>query len=128
MRLTKKKAIKITIELWTWLATTGSEDKGSWPGWRKYGRMFRSCPLCEYGNQRKQARKRYKKFNPLNVCRACPFFIQYGRCIKCYGGTIMWAAGPSYYGKWNRSGTTKTRKKYAKLFLNQIKELQRIYK
>lgn len=130
MKLTKKKAIKITIELWTWLATTGSGDKSSWPGWGKYDRMFCSCPLCEYGDQRRQARKRYKEFNPLNICRACPFFIQHGRCTKHLpeifldGGATMWAANPSYYDKWYRSGTAKTRKKYAKLFLNQTKELR----
>lgn len=49
MRLTKKKAVEITKELWGWCAKTG-EQKAHWPGWKhyKYGSHAADCPLCEY--------------------------------------------------------------------------------
>lgn len=47
MKLTKKKAIEISIELWTWLAKTGRKYKSDWPRWKEYGRMQDDCALCE---------------------------------------------------------------------------------
>ena len=47
MRLTKRKAVEITKELWEWLAETG-ESKWGWPKWEEYGDFHASCPLCEY--------------------------------------------------------------------------------
>jgi len=46
MRLTKKKAVQITKELWEWLAETG-EDKEAWPKWEEYGEFDSNCALCE---------------------------------------------------------------------------------
>ena len=92
--LTKKKAIEISIELWTWLAETGSEEKGGWSGWNGYGVMQGNCALCEYDAQKE------------NDCLACP--------INC---------SLSPFARWWYANTIEERKKYASLFLEQLKEL-----
>ncbi len=38
MKLTQKKALMISIELWEWLKESGLQ-KEDWPGWEKYGEM-----------------------------------------------------------------------------------------
>ena len=48
MKLTKKKALEIVIELWTWIVDNPSNYKHRWPGWEKYGDMKSNCPFCEY--------------------------------------------------------------------------------
>jgi hypothetical protein len=48
MRLTRKKALEICVELWTWLSQDEARYKEGWPGWRKYGHMTNRCPCCEY--------------------------------------------------------------------------------
>ena len=50
MKLTKRKALEICLELWQWCAETGL-DKADWPGWHKYGQMDADCPCCEYVRQ-----------------------------------------------------------------------------
>jgi len=127
MGLTAKKAIDISIELWTWLAETGAKEKKEWPQWEKYGKMMFDCPLCEYSSQRESKNKRAY----LIKCLLCPYYKQFGRCIRfsssfLYFGISM--ASPSYYEEWAMARTRKARKKYARLFLGQLKELRRIYK
>ncbi|KKL92752.1 hypothetical protein LCGC14_1881560 [marine sediment metagenome] len=106
MKLTRKKAIELCIELWTWLAETG-EEKGCWPKWPevedKYGDIQNYCFFCEYTADKKGS------------CKCCPLDYYLGfKCLdkKCY------------YSKWDDCGSTRTCKKYAKLFLAQIKELK----
>ncbi len=48
MKLTKKKALSIAIELWEWIVDNPGKRKSAWPGWEKYGKMHESCSLCEY--------------------------------------------------------------------------------
>lgn len=98
MRLTKLKALDITIELWEWMAETGSDYKGDWPGWEKYGTMGNDCALCEYteGN-----------------CPDCPI-------NSCYVDF--------FYGEWDDALTKADRKKYAGLFLEQLKEIREAIK
>ncbi len=108
--LNKKNAIKITIQLWTWLKETGSEYKDEWPGWGKikkeYGKNFLSaCPLCEYGEQINRAFDR---------CTYCPYSKQYRRCWK----------EPSLYVKWRRATRKRDRQRYAGQFLEQLKTLK----
>lgn len=106
MRLTKKRALDISIELWEWMAKTGSNYKGDWPGWEKYGEMFNYCPLCEYAGAVK---------------------IETNRCKKCL---LKWGAfgcerqGESQYLKWDDALTKADRKKYAGLFVKQLKEIR----
>ena len=102
MRLTKRKAINITIEEWEWLAKTGKR-KLEWPGWEKYGQMESGCPLCEYGKQR----------NPstYSACMYCPYHQKFGYCLD------------SYFQDWVTATTIEGRKKYATLFLEQLRKL-----
>ncbi len=90
--LTKKKAIKIGKELWTWLAETGEKFKSRWPGWEEYGKMQDDCAFCEYAHS----------------CDDCPL----GQ--DCYD---------TYFANWCDAQTPEDRKKYAKLFLEQLKAL-----
>lgn len=100
MRLTKKKAIDISIELWEWLAETGETRKKDWNGWNKYGYMWAYCALCKYARQRGGA------------CGYCPYYEVFGLC----GDT-------NPYGRWLYAETPKTRKKYALKFLEQLRSL-----
>lgn len=102
MRLTRKKAIEISIELWEWLAETGGL-KRNWPGWRIYDSMALDCPLCEYSN-RKNARKK--------VDAICDEYCPIKNCYK---------AG---YKEWDEAGASKARKKYATLFLETLRALK----
>ena len=97
MRLTKKKAIEISIELWTWLVETGRGHKQEWDGWDKYGEMVDECALCEFSR---------------NGCSACPLELMFGGCKE------------SFYDNWRCGATTKSRKKYARLFLEQLYQLK----
>lgn len=102
MRITKKQAIKISIELWTWLAKTGTDNKGHWGGWDEYGLMRSDCSLCEY-----VATKR-------GGCNSCPYYLKFGMCTK----------DDTPYWQWNMSPTKRVRKEYARMFLEQLKQLQ----
>ncbi|KKK90964.1 hypothetical protein LCGC14_2717710 [marine sediment metagenome] len=104
MRLTLKKAILISIELWTWLAETGEEYKREWSGWIKYGEMSFDCALCEYGERK----------DGDNRCVHCPYYLKFGKCFN--------EGQP--YRKWADTDTPKTRKKYASLLLAQLEELK----
>ena len=106
MRLSRKKAIALCIELWEWLAETGEEWKADWPGWKKYGNICWShCWFCEYSNR--------KLKNDTGVeCRECPLS---GKDFEC---------DRLYYGEWKAAKTPHARKKYAKLFLEQIKSIE----
>ncbi|KKL07016.1 hypothetical protein LCGC14_2590210 [marine sediment metagenome] len=99
MRLTKKLRNQITLELWEWLAETGKR-KYEWPGWKKYGHMYHTCPLCEYGKTHSEI-----------CCGNCPLWEQYGGCFY------------TYYEKWAAARTTEDNKKFALLFLEQLREV-----
>ena len=104
MRLTKKKALEITTELWAWLAETGKR-KAAWSGWEKYGYMDSACPLCEY-----TCRLRRNLYEGKD-CRICPLGLGYYGCYE------------TSYSNWEEARTDKTRRKYANLFLEQLKQL-----
>lgn len=106
MRLTKKKAIEISIELWTWLAETGAEYKWDWSDWGKYGKMHSSCAFCEYSQRQAKLSE--------GRCDYCSYYQQFGGC--CLAGTP--------YDNWDVAETDETRKKYAGQFLEQLKELK----
>ena len=57
MELTKKQALIITKELWTWLSEHPGEYKSEWPGWLTYGRMLEECACCEYARDSSCANK-----------------------------------------------------------------------
>ena len=103
MRLTKKKAMEICIELWTYLAETGNK-KEDWPGWEKYGEMNAECPLCEYGDQ-----------NPAKAGCNCP--LDRPPFNGCYNP-------PSEYENWVEATRDVDEKRFAGLFLKQLKEIK----
>jgi len=108
MKLTRKQSICRSIELWTDLAETGI-DKGEWDGWEKYGNdIWGDCFLCEYATYRAGASK--------GACKHCPYYQKFGYCQE--------DEKPTYYDKWESAKTKRTRKKYAKLFLEQLKQLK----
>ena len=104
MKLTKKKAIEIAIELWEWLAETG-KLKGGWPDWKKYGEMDCDCPFCELVVQ---------SIDEETYCDPCPLMSKYGG-DGCYD---------TAFGNWSKAQTPKARKKYASQFLAQLKKLK----
>ncbi len=108
MKLTRNKAIELCIELWTWLAETGKRKK-DWPGWEKYGSAMSACWFCEYDDQMLALYKRKGR----HACGYCP--LKTSGVGKC---------GDTFFEKWNVAGTPKDRKKYAKLFLEQIRKLK----
>ena len=114
MRLTRKKAIEISIELWTWLAETGSEYKDDWVGWNKYGALDDDCALCAYQWQQSKANKRVYRYDE---CPSCPYFKKYR--YRCMGERSP------YIGWDETSGGDKVedRKLYALEFLEQLRQL-----
>ncbi len=108
MRLTKKKAIEISIERWTWLAETG-DYKWNWPGRDEYGPLRAHCALCEYSARRLAANKATWEEGK---CPSCPYFKKFG---PCYGDTP--------YLEWITAPTLEDRKLHAAAFLAQLKQL-----
>lgn len=107
MKLTRKKAIEICKELWTFLAETGL-GKGDWDGWKKYGEMASGCPFCEYcENHLKEA---------VYFCEPCPYSQHFGDCTTTEDDTP--------YDKWFWARTKQGMKKYAKEFLAQLEQLK----
>jgi hypothetical protein len=106
MRLTRAKSIELCTELWTWLAETGKE-KEDWPEWEKYVYIEACCWFCEYDTYRQLKNKIYRR-----ACSSCPLGGEHNKCCRMY------------YGQWDIAQTPRTRKKYAKLFLGQIKALR----
>ena len=105
MKLTKKRAMKICIELWSWLAETGGH-KEDWPKWEEYGEMRLDCPLCEYNKRNPIARR---------VDCNCPLAQPpFNGCFDPPSKFINW---------YNASGKEK-RQKAAKAFLKQLKQVK----
>ena len=52
MKLTKRKALTICLELWEWLEKNPNSDKYAWPRWvyndGDLDVMATTCPCCEY--------------------------------------------------------------------------------
>ena len=105
VRLTSKKSVELSIELWKWLAETG-KLKVNWPGWKDYRYMRSDCFMCDYSS------RRCKKGHIADSCVYCPYYIHYKRtCIEL---------GVSSYDIWYSSSCIEDRIKYAKLFLAEL--------
>ena len=115
MKLTRKKSIELTIELWEWLAKTGKR-KEDWPKWDEYeaynypegSDTCACCWLCEYDLQ-------HGLFTD-GDCIHCPYYKKYGLCFD--------EKKPTLYNKWENAETARTRKKYAALFLERVRTLK----
>jgi len=74
--LSKRLALKICYELWTWLAENPLRAKGDWPGWKKYINyainlsFFHYCPCCEWVKQRRNLNAKQCVF--LSGAKYCP--------------------------------------------------------
>ena len=105
MKLTKKRAIELSIELWEWLAETGKE-KEDWPEWKQNGGkhpdVMSLCFLCEFDESKR------------GICDDCPYFKRYGECSNA----------DTPFAQWAEAETKTTSKKYAKLFLEQLNQLK----
>lgn len=104
MELTARRAVELSIDLWTWLGKTGKE-KEDWPEWEwnggQYPKVGSDCFLCEHDSAEK------------NSCEACPYYIKYTRCTN--------AGTP--FAKWCNAEDEGESKKFAKQFLNQLKKI-----
>ncbi len=111
IRLTQKKAIDISIELWTWLAETGISSKGAWSGWKMYGESAWECALCEW-----EGHQNCKTSVPVEdiVCPRCPYGKKFGFC----------AVDGKPYWNWTHALSATDRKRHAAAFLEQLKTLR----
>jgi len=109
MRLSRKKAIELCMEHWTWCAKTG-KDKRDWPKLKEFDhRPMNDCFFCEY--DKRQCQKNISR-NFEGDCRYCPFIKKLN--IHC---------SDTFYRQWHEAKTITGRRKYAKLFLErQIKK------
>lgn len=105
IKLTKKEAIKLFREHWTWLAETGGNEdsKAQWLIDNDYLNIECNCFLCEYVKQ---------KHN--NNCDKCPIDWKSNRStsIICFY---------NYFEEWEEAKTVKDRKYFAKL-ISQLPE------
>lgn len=108
MRLTRKEAIALCIALWTWCMETG-KPKIEWPKWpeieKKYDDIRDYCFFCEYVKRQREL------LGGGDACFCCPLEV------RCYRN--------SPYQKWDDAETPEDRKKYAGLFLEQIRTLEK---
>ncbi len=116
MKLTRKKAIDLCIELWTWLAKTGKK-KEKWPEWEKYGEIKNDCWFCEHLIYQQKRNEEYPT-KILPCAKYCIYHKKYGGCQDLIDDNL------SIYDEWDNSTTPEDRKKYAKLFLGQIQSLR----
>ncbi len=66
--------------------------------------MLSACAMCEYDRQLG------------NVVCSCPYAERYGPC--CAGDEKL-----TIFERWGRAGTTRSRRKYARLGVEQLKAL-----
>ena len=107
MKLTEKEYMDICIELWERMKA-GAKYKSTWVGWEKYGEMLNDCPLCEYVGEE-------KGWFMKKGCEKCPLEWGYFGCC----GNII-----SQFRNWADADNIAARKKYAGLFLEQLKEIR----
>ncbi|KKK94776.1 hypothetical protein LCGC14_2679460 [marine sediment metagenome] len=96
MKFTDKQTIENSLRQWRWCAETG-EEKWEWPEWEKYGEIESGCFFCEQ----------------VDECEDCIYYKEFGFCLK----------DDSPLDKWFRARKENTKKKYAALIVEQIKEL-----
>lgn len=112
-RLTKRKALELSAELWGWLAENPDKGKHEWPRWQSNGGdvawCIYGCPCCEYVLQK-------------TMC--APFWRggddgRYDSCADYCPLTSLWPAGCEGallpYTKWRLGETPAECRKYAKI-------------
>lgn len=96
-RLTKKKSIEITIELWKWLEENPDKDKRDWPLWRKYDYLENGCACCEYAK-----RKTKNQVTVMQCDEFCPLF-ELWPYERVKGERMPCENKKSSYAKWVRA-------------------------
>ncbi len=94
MKLTKKKAKEICLEIWKYLMTfpeIGTKIDLPEKLFNKVLGMSGECPLCEY----------------TDCSDGCPLQTQHNFCY--------------YFEKWEGAKTSRGRKKYAKIIVDKVK-------
>ena len=109
----KKQCLERCQNLWEDMERTGSEWKGSWPGWEKYGKMLFHCPCCEF------TKKEGKLVNTISPqCFLCPLLDYWmeslGESKDNITGCPCEGIG-SPYREWLIAKTPEDRSKYAKI-------------
>lgn len=82
-RLTKKKAIELTIELWKWVYKNKSFDKKAWPEWDKYGYVKNECFCCEYVDRKPHL------FGNMDCVEYCPLYKLWPHEASYSDGQLM---------------------------------------
>ena len=105
MRLTKKKALQITADLWEWLEKHPSKEKHQWPEWEGNGGnisdMDNDCACCEYIDIHEIG------------CDKCPLIKLWPFSKDLSSSCLFGKYG--YFDKWDNAISPKTRKKYARI-------------
>ena len=106
MKLTKKRVLELTLELWQWLYDNPGSGKCDWPGWRRNGGIHEAtcnCFACEYA------------FSSLKgscfKCPLLPLWPGYG----CMGVN-------SLYVQWTQTTNMELRKEYAEKIIDFCKK------
>ena len=118
-RLTKKKAIELTIELWKWLEENPEAHKMDWPLWRKYDYLDCGCSCCEF-TKRKSKNEEVDK-----LCEAyCPLYVVWPYERKeCEEMPCEYHKSP--YAKWSRTFDLEEKRFYAReIWMNAEKILE----
>lgn len=97
--MNKSEALPVCQRMWKRLEETGGDDKAEVLKELGYENLLDDCPLCE-------ACKSY--------CDKCLYYEKFGHCCE----------GDSYFNLWRDARTTKNRRKYASLFLEQVNQLE----
>ena len=98
-RLTKRVTHELGLALWEELAETGKTKKEC-SHFKNYQYTVGCCSYCEYSNSHERL-----------SCKHCPIRNSWGGC------------GCTAYSEWDRSSSESKRKRYAKEFLEQLKQI-----
>jgi len=119
-KLTPCTALELSIELWKWLAETGSNDKSAWDKWERLEQEYKieffaaCCPLCEYS-----------KYNV--DCNICPMFKRWPDVHGASEYEVCTSEG-SAFDIWSNSTSVTLRKAMAEVlvgaFETALKEME----
>ena len=95
MKLTKKKSLELSIELWTWMFENIGKNKIEWPRWSEFigiegGDIEAECFLCEY-DLMQSVKYDFTK----DMCRYCPLKKEFVYCDNLSPFRI-WKTTPNY--------------------------------
>ena len=85
MKLTKKEALEITVELWKYIDKT-EKSKFGWSGWEKYGHLKNYCSCCEYVNQFSRIKIEDVDEPELDCKNHCPLYEAWPYDYTIYNG------------------------------------------